>query len=162
MSDRVDATITIGGPLPADRLEALIDAIEEDALGPEWDATFLTRDEVVAYLQDGAEGVTLYAREVASGELPSVQAFCVEVGLSYVLTYDGYGCQWGPARRIRRPGDEGEGVTCSLNADCGSACVTLGDIRYLGLADLEAVLAHLALFDDPHVPPLDIEGAGSS
>ncbi len=162
MSDRVNAIITIGGRVPADRLEDLIVAIEEDALGPDWDVTFLTRDEVVAHLQDGAVGVSLYAREVASGELPSVQELCVEVGLSYVLTHGGYGCEWGPARRIRRPGDEGDGVTCSLDADWGAACVTKGDILRLEFTDIQAVLAHLALFDDPHVPPLEIEGAGSS
>ncbi|MBV9994967.1 MAG: hypothetical protein JO127_07120 [Caulobacteraceae bacterium] len=93
---------------------------------------------------------------MAGGEFDDPQAFCQEVGLSYVLTYDGYGSEWGPARRIWRPGDAGDGVTCSLNADGGYACVTVDDIRHLQPADLEAILQHLMLFDDPHVPPLEL------
>ena len=156
MADRVDATITIGGPVPADRLEDLLDAIEADHLGSDWEERFASRDDLRAFLQDGAEGVTLYGREVASGEFVELQAFCLEVGLTHVLTYDGYGGQWGPARRIWRPGDPGDGLTCSLNADGGFACVTSDDIRHLELADMEAVLQHLELFNDPHVPPLEI------
>ncbi|MBB3892866.1 hypothetical protein GGQ61_003604 [Phenylobacterium haematophilum] len=151
MADRVDATITIGGPVPADRLEELLDVIESERLGRDWEERFQSRDELLAYLQDGAEGVTFYGREVSGGEFDELAAYCVEVGLTYVLTYDGYGCEWGPARRVRRPGDAGDGVTCSLNAD---------DIRFVGLADVDAILEHLRLFADPHVPPVEIEDSG--
>jgi prevent-host-death family protein len=162
MADRVDATITIGGPAPRNRLEDLLDAIESERLGPDWEERFASREDLLAYLADAAEGATFYAREVAGGELDTLQALCVEIGLSYILTYDGYGCEWGPARRIRRPGDPGAGLTCSLNADGGSACVTADDIRHLQLADVDAVLQHLALFDDPHVPPIEIEGGATT
>jgi hypothetical protein len=160
MADRVDATITIGGPVPADRLDDLLDAIESERLGRDWEEPFPSRDNLVDYLSAGAEGCAFYGREVAGGEFDELEAFCVEVGLTYVLTYDGYGCEWGPARRIRRPGDAGDGVTCSLNADGGTPCVTADDIRFLGLADVDAILEHLRLFADPHVPPLEIESAG--
>ena len=159
MADRVDATITIGGPVPADRLDQLLDVIESERLGRDWEERFSSRDELLDYLRVGAEGATFYGREVAGGEFDELEAFCVEVGLSYVLTYDGYGCEWGPARRIRRPGDAGDGVTCSLNADGGTPCVTADDIRFLGLADVDAILEHLRLFADPHVPPVRIEDA---
>lgn len=158
MGNRVDATITIGGPVPADRLEDLLDAIESERLGRDWEERFQSRDDLLAYLRDGAEGVTLYGREVTGGEFDELQRFCVEVGLTYVLSYDGYGSEWGPSRRICRPGD---GLTCSLNADGGTPCVTADDIRFLEFADVEAVLAHLRLFDDPHVPPLEIEDPGA-
>ena len=161
MADRVDATITIGGPVPADRLEDLLDAIEADHLGSDWEERFASRDDLLAFLQEGAEGVTLYGREVASGEFVDLQALCHELGLSYVLTYDGYGGQWGPARRIWRPGGAGDGTTCSLNADGGFACVTADDIRFLALPDVEAILQHLQLFNDPHVPPLEIVGGAA-
>lgn len=160
MADRVDATITIGGPVPADRLEELLDVIESERLGRDWDEHFRSRGELLEYLQDGATGVAFYRREVAGGEFDELAGFCVEVGLTYVLTYDGYGCEWGPARRIRRPGDAGDGVTCSLNADGGTPCVTADDIRFGGLGDVEAIIEHLRLFADPHVPPFEIEGAG--
>lgn len=159
MADRVDATITIGGQVPADRLEELLGVIESEGLGRDWEERFQSRDELLAYLQDGAEGVTFYGREASGGEFDELAAYCVEAGLTYVLTYDGYGCEWGPARRIRRPGDAGDGVTCSLNADGGTPCVTADDIRFAGLADVEAILEHLRLFADPHVPPLEIGSA---
>lgn len=156
MSNRVDATITIGGPVPADRIEDLLATIEAERLGPDWEERFAGRDDLVAFLADGAVGVTFYARELPGGEFHGLQAFCAEVGLSYVLTYDGYGAEWGPARRIWRPGDTGDGLTCSLNADGGYACVTADDIRFLELADVEAIIAHLELFNAPNVPPLEL------
>ena len=155
MANRAGATITIGGPVPADRLEDLLQMIEAEGLGSDWDEPFSSRQELLSYLEAAAEGAAFYAREVADGEFDALQAFCVEVGLTYVLTSDGYSCEWGPSRRIRRPGDAGDGVTCSLNMDGGYACVSADDIRYLELADLEAVLAFLARFNDPRVPPLE-------
>lgn len=157
MSDRVDATITIGGPVPADRLEDLLQTIEAEDLGPDWDERFESRQDLMDHLKAGACGAALYAHEVANGEFDALQAFCVEVGLSYVLTYDGCGCQWGPGRRIRRPGDGDYGVTCSLDVAGGNACISADDIRRLELDDLEAVLGYLRRFDDPKVPPLAIE-----
>lgn len=156
MSDRVDATITIGGLVPADRIEDLMEVIEAERLGAQWDEYFDNRDDLLAFLKDGAEGVTLYSREVAAGEFEMLQAFCVEVGLTYVLSYDGYGASWGPARRIWRPGDEGNGDTCSLDADNGHACLGVHDIRHLELTDVAAIIARLELFDRPHVPPLEL------
>ena len=156
MSDRADATITIGGPLPATRLDELLDTIEAEHLGSDWDEYFASRENLLAFLQDGATGVTLYGRQRPGGEIEDLQAFCVEVGLTYVLTYDGYGCEWAPARRIRRPGDAGEGRTCGLNVDGGVACVTAHEIHFQELGGVKEILEHLARFDDPHVPPLEI------
>ncbi len=54
MADRVDATITIGGPVPAGRLEELLDAIESERLGRDWEERFASRDDLVHYLRAGA------------------------------------------------------------------------------------------------------------
>ena len=161
MSDRVSATITIGGLVPAARLNDLLDAIEAEDLGPDWDVRFDSRDDILAHLVNGAAGAFFCRLEVASGEFEDLQAACVEIGLSYVLTYGGSGGQWGPGRRIWRPGDAGYGLTCSLNAEDGYACASANDIRGWGFVDLQQVLERLALFDDPHVPPLEIEGQSS-
>jgi hypothetical protein len=157
MSDRVDATITIGGAVPADRLEDLLQAIEIEGLGPDWDEPFSDRQALLAYLEAGATGAAFYAREVADGQFGVLQAFCAGVGLNYVLTYDGFGCEWGPTRRIRYPGDQGDGVSCPLDANGGSACVSAHDIRYGDFADLRAVIAYLDLLDKPRVPPLVVQ-----
>lgn len=159
MSDRVSATLTIGGPVPRGRLDELIDAIEAEDVGPDWDVGFDSREDILAHLANGATGANLCRHEVAAGEFEGLQAVCMALGLAYVLTYDGYGGSWGPARRIWRPGDYGDGKTCSLESDGGAACVTAGDIRHHQFDSVDAVLAHLALFDDPHVPPLEIDGA---
>ena len=156
MADRVSATIRIGGRLPAAGLPELIAIIEEDALGPEWDASFNDPEELATYLRDGAEGVSFYDDQVANGEFGRLQAFCVHYRLNYVLTYDGYGGQWSPARRIRRPDDEGDGVTCPLTEDQGEACVSSAQIKALGLTTLDEVLQHLERFDLAQVPAFEI------
>lgn len=162
MSDRVSASIQIGGPVPADRLDDLIDAIDSEGLCPDWGAVFDDRGDILAHLANGVEGVIFRRHEVAAGEFDDLQALCVEIGLTYVLTYDGYGGEWGPARRIYRPGDAGDGDTCSLDRDDGRACVCADDIYHLGYLTLDQVLERLALFDNPHVPPLEIQGAPAS
>lgn len=156
MADCVDATITIGGPVPADRLQDLIDAIQCERIGPDWDERFRDQEDLLGFLKDGATGVTFYGRQVPGGEFEDLQSFCVQVGLTYVLTYDGYGCSWGPARRICRPGDSGDGDTCPLTADNGAACIDGQDIRRLGLTSVAAIIERLELFDRAHVPPLEL------
>jgi len=157
MADRVDATILIGGTVPADRIEDLLDVIQAERLGSDWEERFGCRGALRRWL-DAAEGpVLLYGREVAAGEFEELQALCVEIGLTYVLTYDGYGAEWAPARRIWRPGDAGDGETCSLSGDGGRACVTADDLRHQAFADLDALEAYLKGFDDPKAPSLVLE-----
>ena len=101
----------------------------------------------------GAEGVTFHGDEVRNGEFERIQAFCVEHGLHDVLTHDGCGGEWGPARRSWRPSDA-EAVTCPLDADSGSARITADEIRRAGFASVAAIFAHLSEFNDEVCPPL--------
>lgn len=157
MADRVDATIQIGGTVPANRIEDLLDAIQAERLGPDWEERFCCREDLRRRLGSAEGPILLYGREVASGEFDDLQALCVEIGLTYVLSYDGYGAEWSPARRIWRPGSAGDGETCALSGDGGRACVTADDLRHHGFADLDALAAYLKGFDDPDVPGLVLE-----
>lgn len=145
MSDRVSATIAIGGVVPAGQFEALLDAIESEALGPDWGEIFETRAEIAAHIAANTDGVDLYAHEVAAGEFQELQAFCAEYGLVYRLTYDGYGGDWGPETRLHHA--DGSQETCSLDRDGGAACLNRHDLVHLGLATVEAVQQHLERFD---------------
>ncbi len=156
MADRVDARIKLGGHVPADEAPRLVELILQEALGPDWDQRFDDPDEVIDHLREGTGGVVLYGQQVASGEFSELQAFCARVGLTYVLTYDGFGGEWGPGRRIRRPGDAGEGLTCPLSEDGGAACISAAMIRGLKLADVPAILSVLERFDAEATPPLTI------
>ncbi len=95
MADHVSASIKVGGVLAATQLAEFINLIGCEGLGPDWDGGFGNEAELRTYLADGDAGVTFYAHEVRGGEFEDLQAFCVSQGLTYVLTYDGYGGEWG-------------------------------------------------------------------
>jgi hypothetical protein len=152
MSDRVSASIVIGGTLPPDDLEDFLEAILDERVGPDWDDAFESREALMAYLAAGEKGAAFYGVQVVCGEFDILQRFCNEHGLAYKLTYDAYPGAWGAATRIR--GLDGAEATCSLDADSGRACVTRDDIIVLG--DLPAVMAYLARFDLYQSPPLVI------
>ncbi len=158
MADRVSASIKVGGVLAATQLAEFINLIDCEGLGPDLDGGFENEAELRTYLSEGDAGLTFYAHEVRGGEFEDLQAFCMSQGLIYVLTYDGYGGEWGPGRRIRRPQDPGAGVSCPLDADQGYACIGAEQIATLGLRSIEDILAHLARFDLSETPPFVIRG----
>jgi hypothetical protein len=143
VSDRVSAKIVIGGRAPAASLDALLDAIETEGLGPDWGEVFDDRPGMLAHIRANIDGVELCADQVAHGEFPHLQALCARLGLSYRLVYDGFGSAWGPAIRLRHAGIE---ETCSLDADGGAPCVSRADILGRGLDTRDAILAHLDRF----------------
>ncbi|ODT83577.1 hypothetical protein [Phenylobacterium sp. SCN 70-31] len=160
MGNRVSASIVIGGQAPAELVDALCQAIEDERLGPDWGDSFETRDELVAYLRAGIDGVDLYGTEVNAGEFETLQAFCVEHGLAYRLTYDGYGGEWGPATRLHHA--DGTEETCSLDRDGGDACVCRDDLARLGFASIRELRAYLERFDCFRPGPLVIAEAASA
>ncbi|PZQ55947.1 MAG: hypothetical protein DI570_21655 [Phenylobacterium zucineum] len=161
MGNRVSASIVIGGQAPAELVDALCEAIEDERLGPDWGDSFESRDALVAYLRAGIDGVDLYGTEVNGGEFETLQAFCAEHGLAYRLTYDGYGGEWGPATRLHHA--DGTEETCSLDRDGGDACVCRDDLARLGVASLGELEAYLERFDRFRPGPLVIgETAPSS
>ena len=159
MDDRVSASLKVGGMLTSSALPEFIELLQEEDVGPYWDQSFQTEADLMAYLEDGASGVTFYAHEVRGGEFEDLQAFCVRQGLTYVLTYDGFGGGWAPGRRIRRPQDGGEGLTCTLHEDMGAACISGDQITALGFSTIADVLSHLERFNRSETPDLVIVAA---
>ncbi len=153
MAEYVCAKITIGGELPRYSLTALWERVLAERAGPEWGLRFRDDAHLAAHLRDSGGGVTFYGDEVRNGEFEHLQAFCADHGLTYLLTYDGCGGEWGPPRRRWRP-DDREGVTCALDADGGRACLTADEVRARGLQTVDDILAHLQAFDDEVTPPL--------
>ena len=80
MTDRVSASIKVGGVLAATQLTEFINLIGCEGLGPDWDEGFGNEAELRTYLADGDAGVTFYAHEVRGGEFEDLQAFCVIQG----------------------------------------------------------------------------------
>lgn len=78
MVDRRQASITIGGILPAALLGAFIELIQDEGLSTEWDGPAF---DVAELAPDDA--LRLMANEVAWGRFDRLEAFCVEHGLPF-------------------------------------------------------------------------------
>ncbi len=159
MADRVSASLKVGGVLPSSALPELIELIQQEGVGPDWGESFQTEGDLLAHLRNGASGVTFYAFRVRNGEFEDLQDFCARHGLTYVLSFDGLGGGWAPGRRIRRPQDRGQGLTCTLDGDRGAACLSADQIPALGLTTVQEILAHLERFDLSETPPFVIDDA---
>ncbi|MFC5342911.1 hypothetical protein ACETK8_20065 (plasmid) [Brevundimonas staleyi] len=144
MGNRVSARITIGGRVPADQVDNLCEAIEDEALGPSWDEGFDSREALLAHLRAGKDGADLYANEVNGGEFDILQAFCAAQGLVYQLTYDGYPGEWGPATRLRHA--DGTEESCALDSD-GDAVIGRFELTVQGFASVDEIHAYLERFE---------------
>ena len=154
MAEHVSARIRIGGRLDLTLLPELAERALEDRAGPDWGDRFRDPADVEGHVRESAGDVQFFGDEIRNGEFYALQAFCVAHGLTYVLTYDGCGGNWGPARRRWRPGDDGEGVACVLSEDGGRACITADEIAHFRLGDVPAILAYLSEFDRETTPSL--------
>lgn len=146
MADRVSATITLGGTLPAEQLPDLVATINGEGLSTEWGGEEVTLSQLAT---GGA--LTLMAHEVAGGQFDELEAFCLAEGLSFARWSGGYGGSWGAERVVFI----GSGEPVSYTADEEDRIlVDRGTVDRLGT--IEAVLAHFdaAAFA---VPPLRVQ-----
>ena len=147
MADRVSATITIGGNLPAARLLDLAAIINGEGLSIDWDGEDFTLSQLVP----GAS-LTLMAHEVAWGRFEDLEAFCTDEHLPFVRWSGAYSGQWGAERVVFT----GDGDATSFTADEEDRLLIDEDsVERLGT--IEAVRAHFAAAAFT-VPPLCIEG----
>lgn len=145
MADRVSASITIGGSLPADQLLDFAAVINDEGLSTDWDG----EDFTVSELEPGT-ALTLMAHEVAWGRFEGLESFCVAARLPFVRWSGAYSGQWSAERVVFT----GTGEPASYAADEGDKIV-IDRETVDRLATIEAVRAH---FDaaDFKVPPLSI------
>lgn len=152
MADRVNASITIGG-LVHD-LEALVDAIEHEDLGPDWHLHFDSRQEIYDHLAGPTQPVFLARHEVAGGSFDVLQAECEAQQLTYLLEYDGYGGSWGPGVQIFEPGS---GTRCySQESDGGPICIDAHGIRARDFESVQHILDFLDEAAKFEPPPLTL------
>jgi hypothetical protein len=137
MSNRVSATISIGGEVKD--LDGLIDAVENEGVGPDWNDYFSDRNAILEHLANG--GVTFSDHEVIGGEFGTLQAELSKQGLTWRLIYDGYGGEWGPGVSLWTP--EGGRKDYHLDGDGGSPCIGLRQIRGEGFTTVEEIEAYL-------------------
>jgi hypothetical protein len=143
MADRVSASITIGGNLPANLLDAFVGIIQNEGLSTEWDGEPFDPSELP---QD--EPLRLMAHEVAWGRFEELEAFCFENALPFARWSGSYGGQWGAERTVFT----GTGEPQCYAAD-EDDYVLMGRCTVERLGTIEAIIAHFDTADFP-IPPL--------
>lgn len=147
MADRVSATITIGGNLPADQLLELTAIINGEGLSTDWDG----EDFTVSQLVPGCT-LTLMAHEVAWGRFENLESFCATAHLPFVRWSGAYSEQWGAERVVFT----GSGEPASFAAD-EEDHILVDRATIDRLATIEAVWAYFDAADFT-VPPLHVDG----
>lgn len=145
MSDRVSASITIGGNLPAYLLAHLVEAIRREGLSTDWDGPpFAPSD-----LPNG-EPLRLMAHHVPWGHFGKLEAFCVEHCVPFVRWCASCPGQWGPERVVFTGVGQPQGYDLD---EAGHVVMGRETVDRIGIS--EAIIAHFAGADFT-VPPLVI------
>lgn len=152
MADRVSASITIGGSLPASLLPSFAAAIELEGLSAEWGGEPFTLDD----MPDDAP-LSLMAHEVAWGRFEALEAFCIAHGLAFARWSGGYSGQWGAERLVFT----GSGEPTSYAAD-EDDYILMGRCTAQRLGSYGAILAHFDAADFAIPPLVVIAGAGEN
>ena len=147
MADRVSATITIGGSLPADQLLEFAAVINGEGLSTDWDGEDFTVSQLVP-----DSPLTLMAHEVAWGRFEDLEAFCMAENLPLVRWSGAYSGQWGAERVVFN----GSGDPASFAADEEDRILVDHD-TIVRLGTMDAVQDHFRAADFA-VPPLRVEG----
>ena len=145
MADRVSASITIGGTLPATLLSELLAAIEREGLSTEWDGEPFAAEQLAS-----GEPLRLMAHEVAWGRFEQLETFCVTHGLPFARWSGAYAGQWGAERTVFSGSGEPRGF-----ASDEDDYILIGRCTVERLDSLEAVIAHFDAADFT-IPPLAI------
>jgi hypothetical protein len=141
MAECINASIRLGGKLPAEHADELLELINEKRLGPDWgQGSEVTREDLLKHNFFGNS-------EVNYGNLEEIEAFCREHDLSYEYEC-GAGSEWDAYTTIydARTGESREFVGEQTKA------IDLETVKELG--SYEAVLAYF----DTTLPPFEIVG----
>ena len=132
MADRVSASITLGGTVPASTYTELSVAIASEGLSTEWDGEPFQPDQ-----RTDGEALRLFAHEVAWGRFEELESWCLQHRLPFARWSGAYGGQWG-AERVVFTG-EGEPVSYAVDED-DRVMIDRDTAQRLG--SMEAILAH--------------------
>lgn len=93
MSDRSATCIGIGGTIPLDHIEELVDSIEVEGCGPEWSGGTIDREHVKELIKeavDAGEALKLFDNEASGGQFQDLEITCRKLGLAYHRCDDGH------------------------------------------------------------------------
>ena len=144
MSDRVSASISIGGVLPASLRDELIALIQLEGLSTDWDGASFTADQI-----EPDKPLDLMAYDVPWGIFNALEQFCVQHCLAYQRNSGACPGSFG-AERIVFDGKHGP-VGYDTNDD-NVVMISRETITHLG--SMEAIAAYFASADIT-VPPLE-------
>lgn len=145
MSDRVSASITIGGSLSPATFEKLCELIYEEGLDTGWDGPEFDRGLVTFGIP-----LQVMAHDVPWGSFPKLEQFCVDHGIAYLRKSEGFTGSF-VAEMIIYNG-QGDVLNYGLN-DMGEVVLTAAEIERFG--SISAVRAYL-LPSAAVIPPLVI------
>jgi hypothetical protein len=157
MADRVPASITIGGTVPATILADLIQIIKDEGLSTDPD----DQEFQPSALTHG-EPVTLYANEVPWGSFDLLEPFCHQHGLAYSRWSAGFAGVWGSLRSIYKgQAANGEGNDTEEYDTSDDDQIFLGETRARQLGSYAAIMAY---FEQANftVPPLTIRATSEA
>lgn len=167
MSDRSATAMHIGGTITGAKLAELIEAIEAEGVGPEYEVRFgADEGEVEAYLKACAaaqQPANLFDNERAGGQFENLEAACRELGLTYSRADDGH-YAYSASVAFWRPG-MAEAREWTGTVDGHTPHLSAGDIRRImgnpasvpHVAMVERLEAELSLMDwAENVPALVI------
>jgi len=143
MADRVSASITIGGNLPAALLPAFVGIIQNEGLSTEWNGEPFNPSE----LPQG-EPLRLMAHEVAWGRFEELEAFCLENALPFARWSGAYPGQWGAERTVFTGTGEPQGYAADEDD-----YILMGRCTAERLGNFAAIVAHFDAADFP-IPAL--------
>lgn len=147
MADRVSAAITLGGTVTTTVFAGLCERIAEAGLSTKWDGAPFESDHL-----EPDEPLVLYAHEVADGQFPELEAFCVENTIAFAR-WAGACTGAFAAERVVFPG-AGEPRSYTADED-DHVLITRDTVE--ALASYEAVIAYFREADFT-IPPLIVEG----
>ena len=134
MSDRVSASISIGGNLPLSLHDQFVEAICYEGLSTEWDGPEFTADQI-----EHDRPLHLMAYDVAWGRFDELEQFCVDHGLAYQRDSCGFSGSFGAERIVF------DGINGPLNYDTDDQnAVVLTRETIMQLGSMEAIAAYFA------------------
>jgi hypothetical protein len=143
MSDRVSASISVGGILPRLLHPEFVQIIQSEGLKTDWDGLAFMREELIE-----GKPLDLMAYDVAWGRFDILEQYCVDHALAYRRSSGGFSGSFGPERIVF------DGINGPLNYDTNDDdMVVLLEATIEHLGSMEAIAAYIADAEIT-VPPL--------
>ena len=134
MSDRVSASISIGGNLPLSLHDQFVEAVRNEGLSTEWGGPEFTADQI-----EHDRPLHLMAYDVAWGRFDELEQFCVNHGVTYQRDSCGFSGSFGAERIVF------DGTNGPLNYDSDDQnAVVLTRETIMQLGSMEAIAAYFA------------------